>query len=91
MYMVAFHCFKCWNFAIVSKANRTREAFAIAIDNSDGMNIYSIESSYLRRYIAQISVSGISVAIHSVFGNGNESFGKGFGIQCDPALMFNDV
>ena len=63
-----------------------RESFAIVIDNRDGMVIYSIESSYLPRYITQISVSGISVATHSVFGNGNESFPKGFGIQFDPAF-----
>ena len=87
MYMAAFHCFKWWNFITACKANRTRKAFAIVIDNSDGINIYSIENSHLPRYISQISVSGISVVTQFVFGNGNGSFPKGIGIQRDPAYI----
>ena len=47
------------------------------IDNSDGMNIYLIESNYLPRYIPHISVSAISVATHSDI----RTFPKGLGFS----------
>ena len=69
-----------------SKATQEGEPFAIVIDINDGMNIYSIERRHLSWYFALISVFWITVITLSVFRNGNESFLKVFGIQCDYAL-----